>query len=120
MEQDFACFHDMCRINPTLNFVYKNNCRGMLRSPSAFEDLIKTVCITNCDWRNTKKMCSALCSLDGGNFPTPKEILKYRTEDLSKIVPLGYRTKTVHHIPRKQRHVVKLAKRKNGLLTLLI
>jgi 3-methyladenine DNA glycosylase/8-oxoguanine DNA glycosylase len=80
---NFSAFHNLCKKEPSLKYVYKNNCKGMLRSPSAFEDLIKTVCTTNCDWRNTKKMCATLCSLNGGNFPSPKDILKYSPEKLS-------------------------------------
>lgn len=100
LDQDFTEFHNICRNIPDLNFVHTENCKGMLRSPNAFEDLIKTICTTNCDWRNTKKMCSALCSLDGGNIPTPKEILRYNEPALSKLVPLGYRAKTVLEVSR--------------------
>lgn len=95
LDQDFTGFYKMCRDEPALSFVYKKNCRGMLRSPSVFEDIIKTICTTNCDWRNTKNMCSALCSLDSGNFPTSKEILRYNDKKLSDIVPVGYRYRTI-------------------------
>jgi N-glycosylase/DNA lyase len=32
----------------------------MLRSPTVFEDLVKTICTTNCSWALTKKMVSGL------------------------------------------------------------
>ena len=41
------------------------------------EDLVKTVCTTNCDWRNTKSMCPAICGLDGGSFPAPEAVRPY-------------------------------------------
>ena len=100
LDNDFSDFHILCKKHSTLKFVYENNCKGMLRSSTAFEDLIKTVCTTNCDWRNTKNMCNALCNLDSGNFPSPKDILKYSPGKLSKIVPLGYRSNTVHQISK--------------------
>lgn len=100
LDEDFSAFHDLCKKNPSLKYVYENNCKGMLRSPNAFEDLTKTVCTTNCDWRNTKKMCTSLCGLDSGNFPSPKDILKYSIGKLSKIAPLGYRANTVYQISK--------------------
>jgi len=100
LDQDFTGFYEMCRDEPVLSFVYKKNCRGMLRSSNTFEDIIKTICTTNCDWRNTKNMCSALCSLDSGNFPTPKEILQYNDKKLSDMVPVGYRSRTILEISR--------------------
>ena len=98
LEKDYSDFHRLCRNVSALKFVYRNNCRGMLRSPNAFEDIVKTVCTTNCSWSNTKHMCISLCNLDGGNFPSPKNILKYSPDELGRVVPLGYRAKTVHQI----------------------
>ncbi len=100
LNEDFSEFHNLCRNDPTLKFVAEEKCGGMLRAPTAFEDLVKTVCTTNCDWRNTKKMCESLCSLAGGNFPTPSDILKFSPQKLAKTVPLGYRAKTVHIIAK--------------------
>jgi 3-methyladenine DNA glycosylase/8-oxoguanine DNA glycosylase len=100
LDIDFSEFHTMCEDDPVLGFVTKSRCGGLLRSPSAFEDLVKTVCTTNCDWRNTKKICQLLCSLEGGNFPSPDTILKNSPMELRKKVPLGYRSETVCTIAR--------------------
>lgn len=96
--QDFSEFHAMCRGDPILRFVSRAKCGGLLRAPTAFEDLVKTVCTTNCDWRNTKKMSEALCALDGGGFPAPELVLKYSARQLAARVPLGYRAETVRTI----------------------
>jgi len=100
LDQDFSEFHAMCRNDPVLGFVTRLKCGGLLRSPTAFEDLVKTVCTTNCDWRNTKKMSDALCALDGGGFPTPELVLKHSTRQLAGKVPLGYRAETVRTVAR--------------------
>ncbi len=100
LDEDFSEFHAICKNDPILRFVAKEHCGGILRSPTAFEDLIKTVCTTNCDWRNTKKMCEALCRLDGDNFPTPEKLLRYSPQTLAKRVPVGYRAKTIHTIAK--------------------
>ena len=100
LDQDFSEFQAMCRGDPVLGFVSRLKCGGLLRAPTAFEDLVKTVCTTNCDWRNTKKMCETLCALDGGGFPTPELMLKYSARQLAVRVPLGYRAETVRTIAR--------------------
>jgi len=100
LDQDFSEFHAMCRGDPVLGFVSRVKCGGLLRSPTAFEDLVKTVCTTNCDWRNTKKMSDALCTLDGGGFPTPELVLKHSARQLAGKVPLGYRAETVRTVAR--------------------
>lgn len=95
---DYSEFHQMCKGHPLLGFVYQHKCGGMLRSPTAFEDLIKTTCTTNCDWRNTKKMCQALCNFSNEPFPTPKRLATLGENFLKSNAPVGYRAKTVVEI----------------------
>jgi 3-methyladenine DNA glycosylase/8-oxoguanine DNA glycosylase len=101
LDEDFSEFHKICKGDPILSFVFKNKCGGMLRGATAFEDLVKTVCTTNCDWRNTKRMCDGLCKLAGGNFPVAETILKYSPKELSRKIPLGYRARTILEISDK-------------------
>ena len=98
--EDLSDFHRMCSEDALLAFAAESACGGMLRCPDAFEDLIKTVCTTNCDWRNTKSMCRSLCRLDGASFPCPEAIVRMSVSELARAAPLGYRAKTVHHIAR--------------------
>src|SRR3954469_16974222 len=56
LEEDFSDFHRLCKADEMLRFAARHRCGGLLRSPTAFEDVIKTVATTNCDWRNTKSM----------------------------------------------------------------
>jgi N-glycosylase/DNA lyase len=41
----------------------------MIRSPTVFEDVVKTVCTTNCSWTMTTKMTSALVDHLGDEAP---------------------------------------------------
>ena len=100
LDQDFTEFHAVCRSDPVLGFVSRTKAGGLLRAPCAFEDLVKTVCTTNCDWRNTRRMCERLCELDGGGFPTPQALLRYTADELAARVPLGYRAETVRTLAR--------------------
>ena len=100
LDLDFSEFHRLCADDALLKFVSTTRCGGLLRAPTAFEDLVKTVCTTNCDWRNTKRMCEQLCALDGGGFPTPELLLQFSARRLASKVSLGYRTDTVCSLAR--------------------
>ncbi|MCX7012720.1 MAG: hypothetical protein NTW86_09205 [Candidatus Sumerlaeota bacterium] len=100
LDIDYSPFQRACAKHPELRFVHQRRCGGMLRCPTAFEDLIKTVCTTNCDWRNTERMCDSLCQLNSGAFPTPEVLVRFSESKLAQLVPLGYRAKTVLEIAR--------------------
>ena len=60
-------------------WVARSGAGRMLRSPTVFEDLIKTICTTNCSWSLTKLMCARLVENlgrpargGGHSFPTPE------------------------------------------------
>ena len=95
LDKDFTAFHQVCAADPQLRFAARNRCGGMLRAPDLLEDLIKTVCTTNCSWGNTIGMCKALCRLGKGGFPTAASLLAFNERRLAAQVPLGYRAKTV-------------------------
>ena len=95
LDEDFSEFHRACEADAALKFVAKEQCGGLLRAPSAFEDLVKTICTTNCGWRNTKKMCAALCELAGGSFPEPEHLLRFSRRQLTEVAPVGYRAETI-------------------------
>ena len=95
LDEDFSAFQETCVGDPILGFVADFRCGGLLRCPSSFEDLIKTVCTTNCDWKSTKRMCAALCNLTNGTFPEPEQLHEFTPRQLAKTVPVGYRAKTI-------------------------
>jgi 3-methyladenine DNA glycosylase/8-oxoguanine DNA glycosylase len=59
LDDDLSVFYARAAADPDLAWA----CRGagrMLRSPTVFEDVIKTVCTTNCTWSATERMTGAL------------------------------------------------------------
>jgi len=44
----------------------------ILASPTVFEDVVKTICTTNCAWSATVRMTRALSELGAGAFPGPE------------------------------------------------
>ena len=80
----------------------------LLRSPTVFEDAVKTLCTTNCSWGLTRAMVTRLCDVLGlpaplgtRTFPTPEAMASrlerfYREEDprrLPRPVPRASRAR---------------------------
>ena len=69
----------------------------MLRSPTVFEDVVKTVCTTNCTWAATERMVGALVSElgrkgpHGRAFPTPEAMAAADESFYRDVARAGYR-----------------------------
>ncbi|HEY7073918.1 MAG TPA: hypothetical protein VH418_01050 [Solirubrobacteraceae bacterium] len=70
----------------------------LLRSPTVFEDVVKTICTTNCAWSGTVRMVSALvgelgvAARDGGHaFPTPAAMAEAPPAFYADAARAGYR-----------------------------
>jgi N-glycosylase/DNA lyase len=68
LDDDLSEFYRRASRDPELSW----SCTGagrMLRSPTVFEDVVKTVCTTNCTWSATERMVGALVSRLGEAAP---------------------------------------------------
>jgi N-glycosylase/DNA lyase len=70
----------------------------MLRAPTVFEDVVKTICTTNTSWAGTRKMTAALVehlgvAAPGGahTFPTPEAMAGAKESLYRDVVRAGYR-----------------------------
>jgi len=101
LEQDLSGFYARAAADPELSWVATGAGR-MLRSPTAFEDVVKTVCTTNCAWSATVRMVNALVSelgepAIGGEgplthaFPTPLAMADAPESYYRETVRAGYR-----------------------------
>jgi N-glycosylase/DNA lyase len=59
LDADLTPFYALARHDPELAWVVSGAGR-MIRSPSVFEEVVKTICTTNCAWSATKRMIGAL------------------------------------------------------------
>jgi 3-methyladenine DNA glycosylase/8-oxoguanine DNA glycosylase len=100
LDEDLSGFYEICKKDPQLKFVDKTKSGRLLRSPTIFEDIIKTICTTNCSWSNTKMMVSNLCDLEGGCFPSPETILRTGISKLQKNCRVGYRGKPIYELSK--------------------
>lgn len=63
----------------------------ILASPSVFEDVMKTICTTNCAWSATVRMTQALTNLGGGAFPEPALLASTPERWYREVAKMGYR-----------------------------
>ena len=70
----FDAFWSACSHSNQLKKCAELKLGALLRAPTLFEDLIKTICTVNCHWRNTKMMVRLFCE----RFGTPSPISRHR------------------------------------------
>lgn len=63
----------------------------ILASPTVFEDVVKTICTTNCAWSATVRMTDALAALGGGAFPEPAQLAAATDSWYRDAAKTGYR-----------------------------
>ncbi len=101
LDEDFTPFHRRCRRDRAMRHVATRRWGGMLRAPTAFEDVVKTICTANCHWRNTCTLCTGPCGLNDGAFPLPTMLLELGPRRLAARVPVGYRAETIITVARQ-------------------
>ena len=68
LDEDLSAFYEIAHADAELHWAGIGAAR-LVRSQSVFEEVIKTVCTTNCTWSATVRMVSTL--VDGLGDPTP-------------------------------------------------
>ena len=72
LDEDLSAFYAAAQGDPELAWA----CGGagrMIRSPTVFEDVVKTICTTNCSWALTRKMVGTLVERLGAPAPGAPE-----------------------------------------------
>lgn len=84
---------------PGLTWVQPFGAGRLLRSPTVFEDMVKTLCTTNCSWSLTKKMVERIVDnlgTDAGNgyrtFPTAESMASVDETFYREEIKAGYRS----------------------------
>jgi 3-methyladenine DNA glycosylase/8-oxoguanine DNA glycosylase len=72
----------------------------ILASPTVFEDVIKTICTTNCAWSATIRMTRALSELGGGAFPDATTLAAAPDAWFRDVARAGYRGPYLRAIAR--------------------
>ena len=108
LDEDLSEFYQLMGGEKEFAWIAETSAGRLLRSPTVFEDLIKTVCTTNCSWGLTKKMVTNLveklgeASPDGGRaFPTPEKMAEMSPDFYREEIRAGYRSPYFTEIARK-------------------
>lgn len=84
---------------------WKKSGRGRLfRSPTLFEDVMKTVTSCNVTWMGTINMNQRLCEVVEEAFPSAHQLARRRPETLRARCGVGYRDKRIVELARRFAH----------------
>jgi 3-methyladenine DNA glycosylase/8-oxoguanine DNA glycosylase len=111
LDQDFSAFYKAARREPKLRHAQKLARGRVLRSPTFFEDVLKTILTTNTLWGATKRMNLNLIAAFGEPldrsaearraFPTPERIARASEETLRQKVRVGYRAPAIRELAKR-------------------
>ena len=102
LDEDLSGFYALAADDPDLVWVTTGAGR-LVRSPTVFEEVVKTICTTNCAWSATERMVGALvehlgepagAAADGPYgraFPTPSAMAAADEAFYRDVVRAGYR-----------------------------
>jgi len=92
-------FYERIKHDPDFGWIARDGAGRLLRSPTVYEDLVKSICTTNCSWSLTTKMVTELVSnlgreaADGRrSFPTPEAMAAQPARFYREVVRAGYRS----------------------------
>ena len=92
LNEDFSGLYAECSRDPDLKWIENRSAGRMFRSGSVWEDMVKMLCTTNCNWNLTRIMCRNLVTkLGNGGFPGPEAILAVDEQFLRNEIKMGYR-----------------------------
>ena len=109
LEQDLSDFFELAHGEPRLAHVEPQAQGRILRSPTLFEDVVKTILTTNTSWSGTVRMIEALVNQLGSPlpgdrdrraFPTPAQIAAVDEIFLREKTKLGYRAPRIINLAR--------------------
>lgn len=108
LDEDLSDFYARAAADPDLAWVTRGAGR-LTRSPTVFEDVVKTLCSTNCHWSATRRMVTALVdhlgepAADGSGraFPTSAAMAAAGEDFYRDVVRAGYRAPALVEIARR-------------------
>ncbi len=99
LDEDLSAFYSVAAADPALAWVAGGAGR-MMRSPTVFEDVVKTICTTNCAWSATVRMVRAIVGTLGvpasgepqrHSFPTAAAMAQADERFYIDVARAGYR-----------------------------
>ena len=99
LDDELSIFYSAVADDPRFNWIVREGAGRLLRSPTVYEELVKTICTTNCSWALTTKMVEGIVNNlgqpvpeDGRRaFPTPEAMAAEPESFYRDVVRAGYR-----------------------------
>jgi 3-methyladenine DNA glycosylase/8-oxoguanine DNA glycosylase len=98
LDEELKDFYGAVLDDPEFSWIAREGAGRLLRSPTVFEDLVKSLCTTNCSWALTEKMLTGLVmnlGREAGSgrktFPTPEAMAHQPEKFYREVVRAGYR-----------------------------
>jgi 3-methyladenine DNA glycosylase/8-oxoguanine DNA glycosylase len=123
LDMEFSDFYSASRLEPKLARAKKQALGRVLRSPTLFEDVVKTIFTTNTLWAATKSMTRKLVDEFGKtfgldtpfatnaqgystnevkrSFPTPEAIAASNPDFIKEKIRVGYRAPAIHDLAER-------------------
>jgi 3-methyladenine DNA glycosylase/8-oxoguanine DNA glycosylase len=110
IEEDLSEFYELCGLRGGQWVRLTGGLGRLLRSPTLFEDVVKTILTTNIQWGGTKRMVNELIAAYGESytgdetlraFPTPESIAAVPETSFAASVRLGYRGPYIYNLARQ-------------------
>lgn len=105
LDDDLGEFYAGLEDDPDFSWIARDGAGRLLRSPTVFEDLVKSICTTNCSWALTRKMVAELVNNLGReagdgrrSFPTPEAMASRPVEFYREVVRAGYRAEYLRQL----------------------
>ncbi len=99
LDDNLSEFYKLIKCEKQLAWISKQNAGRLMRSTTVFEDLVKTICTTNCSWALTKKMATNLTQKLGEKtedgkfaFPNAETMASVSAEFYKNEIRAGYRS----------------------------
>jgi 3-methyladenine DNA glycosylase/8-oxoguanine DNA glycosylase len=109
LDQDFSTFYEVARGEPKLGQVEARAQGRVLRSPTLFEDVVKTILTTNTSWTGTIRMVESLVS--GFGDPLPEDRTRHAFPSCHQLAGLDVHTlRSVARLGYRAPHVLDLAR----------
>ncbi len=112
LDEDLSDFYTLAAEDPELSWATGGAGR-MVRSPTVFEEVVKTICTTNCAWSATERMVGALVEHlgerapdapdtgpEGRAFPTAQAMAVAGEDFYRDVVHAGYRGRYLEALSR--------------------
>ena len=104
LDLDLREFYELLEGEERYAWVKQAGAGRLMRAPTVWEDLAKTLMTTNTTWSMTRSMVKRISELgesDGSGshaFPTPNRIASLEFDELSRHVRAGYRNAYLHEL----------------------